>query len=74
MVDLQAFFNIFKYDGSIPIRMSISYSMVPNTIMSLGTNQHQHLLEKIGDGSVCMNMSRPPEFLLIIIKLLIYCL
>lgn len=57
MGDLINYMYIFLYDGSLPIRMSISYGMVPGTILALGSDQHQHLITELGSGNVCRNMT-----------------
>lgn len=31
------------------------YSMVPSTILTLGTEQHHHLAEEFSSGNVCIN-------------------
>lgn len=64
MADMEYFLNIFHYDGSIPIKMSITNNMVPNTIMSLGTEQHRHFLTEFTNGNVCTNMTQSHESLL----------
>lgn len=55
---------IFQYDGSLSIRMSISYSMVPGTLLALGGDQHQHLVAELVSGNVCRNMTQSRESLL----------
>lgn len=50
-LDLQHFLNIYQYDGSIPVKMGVMFGMVPNTVMALGTNQHQHLIEEFINGN-----------------------
>ncbi|KAL6436330.1 hypothetical protein ACFW04_004698 [Cataglyphis niger] len=45
------FFYTFQYNGSIPIKLSILYSMVPNTILTLGTEQHHHLVREFSSGN-----------------------
>ncbi|GAB1864727.1 Acyl-coenzyme A oxidase [Camponotus japonicus] len=45
------FFYIFQYDGSIPIKLSIIYSMVPNTVLALGTEQHYHIAGELSSGN-----------------------
>jgi len=45
------FTHLFQYDGSIPVKMTISFSMVPSTILALGTSQHQHLIQKFSSGN-----------------------
>ncbi|KYN35239.1 Peroxisomal acyl-coenzyme A oxidase 3 [Trachymyrmex septentrionalis] len=42
---------LFQYDGSIPIRLSISQAMVPAAIFTLGTNQHHPLLPEFSTGN-----------------------
>lgn len=49
------FFYLFQYDGSVPIKLSIMYSMVPSTLLALGTEQHYHLAGELSNGSVCIN-------------------
>jgi len=49
------FFYIFQYDGSVPIKLSIMYSMVPSTVLALGTEQHYHLAGELSSGNVCIN-------------------
>ncbi|XP_011863480.1 PREDICTED: peroxisomal acyl-coenzyme A oxidase 3 isoform X2 [Vollenhovia emeryi] len=48
--DFKSYLYIFQYDGSIPIKMSITYGMVPSSILALGTSQHQHLVAEFGSG------------------------
>ncbi|XP_066594499.1 peroxisomal acyl-coenzyme A oxidase 3-like [Prorops nasuta] len=38
---------LFSYDPSIPVRMGVSYGMVPGALMALGTENHLAILEKI---------------------------
>lgn len=45
------FFYLFQYDGSVPIKLSIMYSMVPSTLLALGTEQHYHLAGELSNGS-----------------------
>ncbi|XP_072751656.1 peroxisomal acyl-coenzyme A oxidase 3-like isoform X2 [Anoplolepis gracilipes] len=45
------FFYTFQYDGSVPIKLSIMYSMVPNTILTLGTEQHHYLAGELDNGN-----------------------
>lgn len=56
MGDLESYMYIFQYDGSLPIRTTISHGMIPATILAQGTNQHQHFLREFGNGNVCINM------------------
>ncbi|XP_011630251.1 peroxisomal acyl-coenzyme A oxidase 3 isoform X3 [Pogonomyrmex barbatus] len=49
--DYEVYFYIFQYDASIPIKSSISYAMVPGTILALGTEQHHHFIRKFGSGN-----------------------
>jgi len=32
--------------------------MVPSTILTLGTSQHQHLISKFSNGNVCMSITQ----------------
>jgi len=57
MADLKNYMYIFQYDGSLPVRMSISCSMVPGTILALGSDQHRHLIAEFGSGNVCRNIT-----------------
>lgn len=61
------FFYTFQYNGSIPIKLSIMYSMVPTTILALGTEQHHHLAGEFSSGNVCIN-----KIIMIIIKYIIF--
>ncbi|XP_077258489.1 peroxisomal acyl-coenzyme A oxidase 3 isoform X1 [Temnothorax americanus] len=49
--DLQSYMYIFQYDGSIPIRTSISHGMVPSSLLTLGTERHQRLITEFGTGN-----------------------
>ncbi|XP_012527960.2 peroxisomal acyl-coenzyme A oxidase 3 isoform X2 [Monomorium pharaonis] len=49
--DLDSHLYIFQYDGSLVIKSSISYAMVPSTITSLGTSQHQQLITEFSNGN-----------------------
>ncbi|XP_018398921.1 PREDICTED: peroxisomal acyl-coenzyme A oxidase 3 isoform X2 [Cyphomyrmex costatus] len=42
---------LFQYNGSLPIKLSISRGMVPGAIFALGTDQHHHLLPKFTNGN-----------------------
>ncbi|KAL0099821.1 hypothetical protein PUN28_019911 [Cardiocondyla obscurior] len=46
MTNLEAYLYLFQYDGSVPVRMSISNGMVPGTIMALGGEKHYPFVEK----------------------------
>lgn len=43
------------------------FSMVPGTILALGTAQHHHLAAELSNGNVCINKTA-----IIIIKCLIF--
>lgn len=41
-------FNIlFQYNPSLPVKMGVSYGMVPNTIQVLGTEQHHDIINNL---------------------------
>lgn len=62
--DLRSYLYIFQYDGSLPIRMTITYGMVPTTLLALGSQQHQDLMVEFGSGNVCMNTTQSRESIL----------
>ncbi|CAL1687763.1 unnamed protein product [Lasius platythorax] len=47
----ECFFYTFQYDGSVPIKLSIMFSMVPSTLLALGTGQHHHLVGEFSSGN-----------------------
>ncbi|XP_018317694.1 peroxisomal acyl-coenzyme A oxidase 3 isoform X2 [Mycetomoellerius zeteki] len=49
--NINSMIYLFQYDGSIPIRLSISRGMVPGAIFALGTNQHHHLIPEFSTGN-----------------------
>lgn len=36
--------------------MGVSYGMVPNTLLALGTDQHFDMIAKFGNQDVCMSV------------------
>ncbi|XP_012527956.1 peroxisomal acyl-coenzyme A oxidase 3 [Monomorium pharaonis] len=48
--DLDSYLYIFQYDGSIGVKSAILYGMVPSTVLSLGTSQHQRLVTELSSG------------------------
>lgn len=44
------------------------YSMVPTTILALGTEQHHHLAGEFSNGNVCINKI----IIIIIVKYIIF--
>ncbi|RLU21718.1 hypothetical protein DMN91_006094 [Ooceraea biroi] len=42
---------LFQYDGSLIIKIGITYGMVPSTLLALGTEQHYDLLGEFGSGN-----------------------
>ncbi|XP_046820780.1 peroxisomal acyl-coenzyme A oxidase 3 [Vespa crabro] len=46
-IEYKGWINIlFQYDSSIPIKLNVMHGMVPNTILSLGTERHMDILYK----------------------------
>ncbi|GAB1864324.1 Acyl-coenzyme A oxidase [Camponotus japonicus] len=44
-------FYLFQYDGSVSVKLSIMYGMVPSTILTLGTEQHHHFIKELNNGN-----------------------
>ncbi|KAH0952667.1 hypothetical protein HN011_006462 [Eciton burchellii] len=47
----ESFPCLFQYDASLILKMGVSYGLVPNTILTLGTEQHYDLLVEFGKGN-----------------------
>ncbi|XP_076759284.1 peroxisomal acyl-coenzyme A oxidase 3 [Xylocopa sonorina] len=46
MINSRWFGALVQYDGSVPVKMTVMYGLVPSTIAALGTEIHHGIIEK----------------------------